>query len=136
MSTPTTPASSPATVEAVPIATSGIPGVSARRMDVQPTQLRRPGRATLRTMFQTAITVVPILFVAVPEIIKVILDQAGDQLPDNLRVILLGVSAGIVALAGIVARIMALPSVELLLRRFRPLSGLAAAPAPEKDRAA
>lgn len=104
-------------------------GAVASFAAVEPTQVRRPWRATARTAFQTALVVIPLLALIVPQAIQVILDESGDALPEHFRTFLLGVSAVVVALAAIVARIMAIPAVEVLLRKYLP--GLAAAPRSE-----
>lgn len=128
-----TPEVAPATV--VPTAgqntTAGAPRVQAL---TTPTQIRRPGRAVIRTAIQTAIPVVLALGVVVPEIVRIILEEAGETMPDNLRAVLLGISAAVVAVAAIIARVMALPAVEAFLRSTRILSGAAAAPAAFRDR--
>lgn len=85
-----------------------------------PTQVKRPWRATLRTAVATAVVVVPLLALIVPQAVQVILDESGDALPDHFRTFLLGVSAVVVTGAAIVTRIMALPAVEVLLRRYLP----------------
>jgi hypothetical protein len=96
-----------------------------------PTQVRRPWRATVRTIIQVGIPAVLALGLVVPEVVRIILEETGDAMPDQLRVILLGISAAVVATAAILTRIMAIPQVEDFLRRHRLLSGLAA----DKDQA-
>jgi hypothetical protein len=101
-----------------------------RTTAVTPTQLRRPWRATVRTFVQTLIPTVLALGVVVPEVVKIVLEETGDAMPDHLRVILLGISAACATTAAVVARVMAIPKVETLLRRFKLTSWLAAAPSP------
>lgn len=91
-----------------------------------PTQVRRPWRATVRTIIQVGIPTVIALGLVVPEVVQIVLDEVGNAMPDQLRVILLAISAGVVALAAIIARVMAIPQVEDFLRRHKLLSGLAA----------
>ena len=77
-----------------------------------PTQLRRPWRSTARTLFQ-ALVALCVLF-------PVLVETTGLDLEDApWLAIPLGVAAA-------VARIMALPQVEVFLRRFIPF--LSAAP--------
>lgn len=81
---------------------------------VTPTQLRRPRRATIRTVFQA--------FVALCAMAPVLVATTGlktDQLPWL---------AGVLGVAAVVTRVMAQPQVENFLRRFLPW--LAAAPKP------
>lgn len=99
----------------------------------EPTQVRRPWRATARTAVQVAIPLVLALGLVVPEVVEIILDEAGANMPDKLRVVLLGAAAAVTAVAAALARIMAIPSVELFLRRYKLVSGLAARPGPSSD---
>lgn len=94
-------------LEAAPAA----PGVT---VGVQPTQMRRPWRSTARTLFQSV--------VALAVLFPVLVEQTGlDRQDLPWLAIPLGVAAAL-------TRIMALPQVELFLRRFLPF--LAAAPTP------
>lgn len=81
-----------------------------------PTQVAHPGKAALRTMVQVAIPTLLFLLLVLPLVIEAVL--AEPSLPDNLRAWLLGVSAAITAVAGIVARIMAIPALQPLLARL------------------
>lgn len=100
------------------------PGAAPRT--AVPTQVQRPWRTTLRTVVQVGIPVLLGLGVVVPQIVQIILDEAGETLPGGVRAALLGVAAVLVAVSAILTRIMAIPQVELLLRRHRLLSWLAA----------
>jgi hypothetical protein len=81
-------------------------------MAIHPTQVRRPWRATARTIFQ-ALVALCVLF-------PILVEQTGLTTADfPWLAIPLGVAAA-------VARIMALPQVEQFLARFIPF--LAAAP--------
>ena len=77
-----------------------------------PTQVRRPWRATLRTVFQALVA----LAVMAPVLVEATGLQA-DQWPWL---------AGVLAVAAAITRIMALPQVEDFLARFIPF--LAAQP--------
>lgn len=83
---------------------------------VSPTQVRRPGRTTLRSAFQA--------LVALAALAPILVTQAGldtESLP--WLVIPLGIAAAL-------TRLMATPQVEEFLRSFLPF--LAAAPDPTK----
>lgn len=80
-----------------------------------PTQVRRPWRAVARTIFQA--------FVALCVLFPVLVQTAG------LDVAAFPWLAVPLAVAAAVARIMALPQVEVFLRRFVPF--LAAEPLPK-----
>jgi hypothetical protein len=76
------------------------------------TQVRRPWRSTVRTLFQLAVGLAPML----PLIVGASgLDETAPAV------------AGALAISGAVTRVMALPQVEQFLQRFLPW--LAAAPA-------
>lgn len=82
-------------------------------VSVAPTQVRRPWRATVRTVFQGAIALATLL----PFVASGIYDD-GENVPAAV-VQVLAVSAAI-------TRVMALPQVEAFLSRFVPF--LAATP--------
>lgn len=71
---------------------------------VQPTQMRRPWRSTVRTVFQALIA----LAVVWPVVIQAL------GLPDWAWI------AGSLAVAAAITRLMALPGVETWLRQFLP----------------
>jgi hypothetical protein len=79
-------------------------------MAVEPTQVKHPGRATFRTVFQGAIALLAIL--------PLIFATAG--IPT------VGIAAILVGVAGAVTRVMALPGVEAFLEKYIP--ALAAKP--------
>lgn len=87
-------------------------GTTSSAVLVTPTQVRRPWRSTVRTVFQALVGLCVIAPVVVAET-----GLKADQLPWL---------AGVLAVAAAVTRIMALPGVEAWLRRFLPF--LAAAP--------
>lgn len=76
----------------------------------EPTQVKHPNRATLRTVFQG--------LVALAAILPLILSAAGIP-PVGLAAILVGV-------AGAITRVMAIPAVESFLEAYVPF--LAAKP--------
>lgn len=82
--------------------TGSSPSIAA----VQPTQLRRPWRATLRTAFQAIValaTLAPFL-------------AGGIYQADDYPVVV----GQVLAVSAAVTRVMALPQVEDFLRRFLP----------------
>lgn len=92
------------------------------------TQVRRPWRATFRTVVQTAIPTVIVLGLVVPQIVDIVLEETGGTMPEGLRAVLLGASAVVVATAGVLTRVMAIPQVEDFLRQHRFLELVAADP--------
>lgn len=87
------------------------------------TQTEHPWRSALRTVLQVALFAYPV-FLALPEILKIIDEDLGDFLPDEARAQLLLIATVIAAGAGAIARIMAIPAVEKALRKI----GAGAAP--------
>lgn len=87
------------------------------------TQTEHPWRSALRTVLQVALFAYPV-FLALPEILKVIDEDLGEFLPETARAQLLLVATVIAAGAGAIARIMAIPAVEKALRKI----GAGAAP--------
>ncbi len=79
-------------------------------MTVQPTQARHPWRATTRTVIAAALPLIPLL----PELVDVLGLRAYAW------------AGGIVAAAGIITRLLAVPGVNGWLSRWVP--ALAAAP--------
>lgn len=79
---------------------------------VAPTQVRRPLRSTIRTVFQALVALC-----AMAPVLVATTGLKTDQLPWL---------AGVLGVAAIVTRVMAAPQVEVFLKRFIPW--LAAAP--------
>ncbi|MDI6911496.1 hypothetical protein [Nocardioides sp.] len=84
---------------------------------VTPTQVRRPWRSTIRTVFQAAVAAA-----AAAPLVYQAATQDSPELATGAAGAFLAVSAG-------VTRVMALPVTERFLRRFLPF--LAAAPKPK-----
>ncbi|WP_426243662.1 hypothetical protein [Nocardioides sp. LHG3406-4] len=95
-----------------------------------PTQVRNPLRTALRTAVQVGIPALLALGLVVPQIVDIILEESGESLPGSVRAVLLATAGIVTAIAAILARIMAIPQVEVLLRTSKLLSGFAAAPIP------
>lgn len=94
----------------------------------EPTQVRRPWRAVLRTALQVGIP----LFLLLPLMIQIIVDELGETLPPAFTAWLLAAAGVITAIAAVIARLMAIPQVELLLRQL-PGAAFAAQPRPKPD---
>lgn len=93
---------------------------------LEPTQTRRPWRATFRTAVAVGIPAILLL----PTIIQMVVDEFGKTMPAGFTAWLLAAGAIITALASLITRILALPQVELLLRQL-PGGFLAAQPRPK-----
>jgi hypothetical protein len=95
----------------------------------EPTQVRLPRRATVRTIVQVGIPAM----LALPFIIDVIVEELGGVLPPGVTAWLVVAGGVVTAVSAAIARIMALPQVELLLRRLPDWTQLAAQPRPKPD---
>lgn len=91
----------------------------------EPTQVNYPWRAALRTAVQVGIPTLITLVAILPFIIQVVLEELGEAMPDGLRLWLLGAAGFITALATVITRIMANPTINAWLTRI----GLGAKPA-------
>lgn len=92
----------------------------------EPTQVRRPARAVIRTALAVGIPAILLL----PTIIQMIIEELGPQLPASVTAWLVGAGAAITAVAALITRILALPQVELVLRQL-PGALFAAQPLPK-----
>lgn len=93
---------------------------------LEPTQTRLPWRATIRTIVQVGI---PAIFL-LPTLIQYVIEELGPHLPPAATAWLVAAGVIITAVAGLIARIMAHPTVELALRRL-PGAAFAAQPKPK-----
>lgn len=112
MSPTVKPIKAPETVRAVTLAPEPTPGIPGALVAVDPTQVRRPWRTVARSTFQA--------LVAFCALFPVLVETTGLKVEDWPW---LGIP---LAVAAAVTRVMALPQVEVFLRRFLPF--LAAAP--------
>ena len=119
-------------IQSLEAAHAGVGAVVVAAVASAPTQVRRPWRSTFRTFVQSWLPTTALLVLALPEVIEAVVDEAGDVLPDRIRLILLGVSTACSTLAAVAARVMAIPRVELLLRSV-PWLPIAAAPTPPES---
>jgi hypothetical protein len=87
---------------------------------VVPTQMRRPWRATARTLFAAALALATLL----PVIASGIYEDA-DAYP--------AVVAQVLAVAGIITRVMAMPGVETFLQSYLPFLSAAGRPPQDPD---
>lgn len=84
-------------------------------LDIEPSQVAFPWRAALRTGFQTALTVLSVLIIALP----MVSDFVAEFWPDSPVIAwIAGGTALAGALAALLTRIMAIPGVDELLTRF------------------
>ena len=81
------------------------------------TQQEHPLRAALRTFVQVWLAAL----VVIPEVVQIIVEETGEALPDNLRLILAGIVTACAVVSAILARIMAIPAVDGLLERVLSL---------------
>lgn len=91
-----------------------------------PTQVRYPWRATVRTVVQVGISSLLALGLVVPQVVQIILEEAGESMPTQVRGWLLASSAIVTAVAAALTRIMAIPAVDRGLVAWR----LSAQPRP------
>lgn len=101
--------------EAIPTASIS---PDAPPLQVTPTQVRRPWRATVRTVFQALVALATLL----PFIVSGVY-QDSTAYP--------AVVVQVLAVSGALSRVMALPQVEAFLRLFLPF--LSAAPNPPEE---
>lgn len=84
-----------------------------------PSQVAHPWRAAFRTVLQAAIVLFTFVLAAGPPILNILAHHMDGHLPPEVLVWMLGAAAFLSALAGAVARIMALPHVNQALGRIR-----------------
>jgi hypothetical protein len=94
------------------------------------TQQAVPSRATWRTVVQTVVSAVLVLGIILPIVVGIIDEELGGYLPDGWVAWLYGAAALVAAIAGALARIMAIPAVDAFLERVLHLGS-----APEVDKA-
>lgn len=86
------------------------------------------GERIKRTALQVGIPAVLLLVVVLPEVLTLAESELGDHLPPGFRAWMLGAAALLTAVSALATKIMALPVVNVWLRRFTPFG---ATPAPE-----
>ena len=85
------------------------------------TQVAHPWRASLRSGLASLVPILVLCVVAVPEIVRVILEVALDQgldVPTELRGILAAASVACSFLVAVANRLMLLPTVNAILTRL------------------
>ena len=85
------------------------------------TQQMHPVRAALRTFLQVVLPVLLAALVVIPEVVQIIVEETGDAMPENLRLILAGILTACAVVSAILARIMAIPAVDRLCERVLSL---------------
>lgn len=88
--------------------------------ETTPTQVAHPWRATLRTILQALVAALVVLPLAVPVITDWIAENPG-LLPTEVAAGVTAAGAAVVAIAGLVARLMAVPGVDEFLRTYIPV---------------
>lgn len=74
-----------------------------------------------RTLVQVGPAAALSLLVILPEVLEQIVDSFGDTLPPNLYAALVAITAGVTLAAGILAKVMAIPSVQVWLAKYLPM---------------
>lgn len=85
------------------------------------TQEQHPNKASVRTFVQTLIATLVLVVPIVPVLVNIVLDEfgkAGVEPPGWLYLGLTGASVACALVAAIIARIMAVPGVNDVLKRF------------------
>jgi hypothetical protein len=77
-----------------------------------------PGRATVRTVVQTVISVVLTAGVVLPLAVAILGEELAAVLPPAWLAWLVGGAATVAAIAAALTRIMAIPAVDAALRHF------------------
>lgn len=85
------------------------------------TQQEHPVRAALRTFLQVWLPGLAAALVVIPEVVQIIVEETGDAMPENLRLVLAGIVTACAVVSAILARIMAIPAVDRLLERLLSL---------------
>ena len=83
-----------------------------------PTQVAHPTRSTVRTVVVVVISALLLLVALGPEVIAAVLDEPA--VTGTLRAVLAGISAALVAVAGVLQRIAVIPGVDRLIERYLP----------------
>lgn len=92
------------------------------------TQARRPARATLRTLVQQILGWVVAAGLVLPLALGIVQEELGDVIPPPAMGWIAAVVGVAVAISTVVARVMAIPTVEAFLRRHALVRALAADP--------
>lgn len=106
--------------------------MSSTRLPTTTTQQAYPWRAVLRTVVQVLLAAPIILTVLALVLATIAQDPFAEFLPGSAVVWLLGASAFLAGLSGVIARVMAIPQVDRWLARLR----LGSAPYVARYRAA
>lgn len=97
------------------------------------TQVNNPGRATLRTIVQGAIGIIFGLGLLAPQILDALTEGARAAGFEEFAVAMTGGGAAVLAVAGFLARLMAIPGVEQFLQATPGFRWLAARKVPKDN---
>lgn len=75
-------------------------------------------KATARTFWQALIPAVILLGVVIPQVVDIVLEEADGLLPEHWKAWLLSASVLTATVSAALARIMAIPGVNRILRRL------------------
>lgn len=74
-----------------------------------------------RTLLQVGPAAALSLLVILPEILQMVVDSFGESLPPRVYAVLAAITAGVTLVAGILAKVMAMPVVQAWLAKYAPL---------------
>ncbi len=83
-----------------------------------PTQVANPNRAAFRTFIQSTVGSLISLSLVLPTMLNIFLDSFGTMLPDQIQSRIVAASLVIGAVAGFVARLMAVPAVNQVMQKL------------------
>lgn len=81
----------------------------------------KPNAPFWRTLLQVGPAAALSLLVILPEVLQSVLDGFGDSLPPGLYGALVAITAAVTLVAGILAKVMSLPSVQGWLAKYLPI---------------
>lgn len=84
-----------------------------------PSQVANPWRAVWRTFWEVLIPAVLLVLTVGPEVLRILAEDLGANLPEGFIAWLLGASALLASLAGALARIAAIPKVNEALKKVK-----------------
>ncbi len=90
------------------------------------TQTRHPWRATLRTVVAAVIAAGALLPLLLP-VIDGWVAEHPELVPSDVAGVITAITGGIIAVTGLITRLLAVPGVDDFLRRYVPVLGSAPA---------
>lgn len=91
----------------------------ADHLATTPSQVAHPWRATLRTFFEVFIPAVTLVLAVGPEVLRILAEDLGADLPPGVTAWLLGAALFLASVSAALARIAAIPRVNALLGKVR-----------------